>query len=256
MKIRLLPSNLTDPAHLQPLTSFLINDKLAVDGGSIGISLAPEAQRSLRQVVVTHSHADHMATLPMFVSEVLPFLREPVEIHGTSEVIASLREHVFNNTIWPDFGQIRLIDGSAAAIRFSEVRPPEPFEASGLRLTPVWTNHTVPTIGLGIEDGDSSVVITSDTYCTDGVWELANRLKGLKAVFVDVSYPDEMAAIAEASKHLTPCALNLELAKLTADAPVYAVHLKPQFRRRTIEQLLALGRPNLRIGEIGKDYRF
>lgn len=256
MKIRLLPSNLTDPVQLQPLTSFLVNDCLAIDGGSIGISLGLDAQQALRHVVVTHSHADHTATLPMFVAEVFPFLQQPVGIYGTADVIAGLRDHVFNGTVWPDFQQIRLSNGSAAAIRYSEVYPPNPFDIDGLRITPVWTNHTVPTIGMALEEGDSSVVITSDTYHTDAIWEVANRLRGLKAVFVDVSYPNEMESLAEASKHLTPRALDLELAKLQAAVPVYAVHLKPQFRTRTIEQLAALGRPNVLIGEIARDYRF
>jgi ribonuclease BN (tRNA processing enzyme) len=255
MRIRLLPSNLSDPAHLQPLTTFLINDSLAIDGGSIGLALGLEAQRALRHVIITHSHADHTATLPMFIAETFPFLHEPVCVHGTREVIASLRRHVFNGTIWPDFEQIRLLNGNGMGLGYHEVCPPEPFEIGGLRLTPVWTNHTVPTIGLAIEEGDASILITSDTYHTDEIWEVANRLR-VNAVFVDVSYPNEMASLAEDSKHLTPRALDVELAKMDAVVPVFAVHLKPQFRTRTIEQLAALGRPNVTIGEIGKEYRF
>ncbi len=141
-------------------------------------------------------------------------------------------------------------------LRYQEISPPTPFEIGGLRLTPVWTNHTVPTVGLALEDAGAAVLITSDTYHTDEIWALANRLPGLRAVFVDVSYPNEMETLARDSKHLTPLGLDLELRKLRVSVPVYAVHLKPQFRSRTVEQLAALGRPNVAVGEIGREYCF
>ena len=256
MRIRLLPSNLSDPAHLQPLTSFVVNDFLAIDGGSVGVALGLEAQRALRHVVITHSHSDHIATLPIFIAEAFPFLEQPVCIYAARDVIGGLRKHVFNDKIWPDFHQIRLINGNANGLRYQEICPPVPFEIEGLRLTPVWTNHTVPTVGLAVEDGDSSVIITSDTHHTDEIWRLANQLHGLRAVFVDVSYPNEMGTLAEDSKHLTPRALDIELTKLRAVVPVFAVHLKPHFRSRTVEQLAALGRPNVSVGEIGREYLF
>ncbi len=256
MRIRLLPGNLTDPARLQPLTTFIINDFLAVDGGSVGIALGLEAQRALRHVVVTHAHVDHIATLPILVAEVFPFLNEPVCIYAAPEVLRSLREHVFNDAIWPDFRRITLADGSAPGLRYQEIAPPTPFHVGELRLTPVWTNHTVPTVGLAVEDAEGAVIITSDTYHTDEIWAVANRLAGLRAVFVDVSYPNEMEALARDSKHLTPAGLDVELRKLRDSVPVFAVHLKPQFRDRTVEQLAALGRPNVGVGEIGREYRF
>jgi phosphoribosyl 1,2-cyclic phosphodiesterase len=131
-----------------------------------------------------------------------------------------------------------------------------PFEVEGLRATAVEVNHTVRTIGLILEDDRSAVVVTSDTHHTDEIWRLANRLERLKAVFVDVSYPDEMESLAAASKHLTPRSLALELGKLQRRAQVLAVHLKPQFHAAVRRQLAGLGRSDIEVAEIGREYSF
>jgi cAMP phosphodiesterase len=256
MDIQLLPSNLTDPEHLQPLTTFLVNDSIAIDGGSLGFALGIEKQKQIRRVVITHSHADHIATLPVFIAEAFPFLQEPVYVYGSWQVITSLKRHVFNDEIWPDFHQIRLLNGAGSGLNYVEIEPPITFRVENLSITPLWVNHTVPTTGLVIDDGQSAVVFTSDTFHTDEIWQYAGTLEHLRAVFVDVSYPNEMLSLAFDSKHLTPEALEVELEKLGADVPVIAVHLKPQFRERVVRDLRALERSNVMVGEIGRVYQF
>ena len=65
MKVQLLPSNVARPYDCQTLTSFLVNDRLVIDGGSIGFSLNPQDQLGIQHFVVTHTHADHIASLPI-----------------------------------------------------------------------------------------------------------------------------------------------------------------------------------------------
>jgi len=256
MRVRLLPSNLSDPGRLQPLTTFLLDGTVAIDGGSLGYALNTQDQLRVREIVITHSHNDHIASLPIFVAEVFPFLSQPVVVHGTHEVIESLRAHVFNDAIWPDFHTIPLTHGDGPGLRYVEIEAGVPFDLHGMRMTPIAVNHVVPTVALAVEGRGATVLFTSDTYHTEEVWRAANRLDRLDAVFVDVSYPNEMEELAAASKHLTPQGLNLELAKLTRRAPVYAYHLKPQFRERVIAQLVGLGRPDVAVAEIGRDYVF
>lgn len=256
MRIRLLPSSCTEPGTLQPLTTLLVNDRLAIDGGSLGVGLGPQEQRRVRSVIVTHSHGDHIASLPVFLAEVFPFLDGPVSVHSIPEVVRALREHVFNDLVSPDFRSIDLPRGGGRGLRFVEIEPLVPFEVEGLRVTAVEVHHTVRTIGLILEDDRSAVVVTSDTHHTEAIWRLANRLERLKAVFADVSYPDEMEALAAVSKHLTPRSLVLELGKLQRRAQVLAVHLKPQFHAAVKRQLAELGRADIGVAEIGREYSF
>ena len=256
MKIQLLPSNVSYPFELQSLSTFLINDTIAIDGGSLGFSLDLEKQRLVHTVIVTHSHSDHTASLPVFIADAFPFLTEPVYIYSTRQTIRCLREHVFNDEVWPDFHQIKLLNGKGAGLHYVEIEPETPIEADNLRITPVWVNHTVPTIGLAIEDAHSAVIFTSDTYHTEDVWKLANRMDRLKAVFVDVSYPNERLDLAEDSKHFTPAALKIELNKLHRRVPIFAVHLKSHFRKKVAEELRDLNCAEIHVAEIGRKYLF
>src|SRR5688500_3105838 len=102
LKVKLLPSRAGSDSQHQALTSFLINDCLAVDGGSIGFALAPDDMLAYRHIVVTHAHSDHTASLPIFVAEVFPKLLEPVVVYAQAEVISDIRRFIFNDHIWPD----------------------------------------------------------------------------------------------------------------------------------------------------------
>jgi cAMP phosphodiesterase len=256
VKVRLLPSSVGGDPQRQALTTFIVNGLFGIDGGSIGFALKPEEMPAIRDVVVTHTHSDHTASLPIFIAEAFVWLESPVSIYGTAEVVSALREFVFNDKIWPDFEKIQLMNGSGPTIRFQTVEPRSTFEVAGVRVTPIPVNHVVPTMGLLVQDDGASVVFTSDTYVTDEIWQVAREAEGLKAVFVDVSYPNELEQLAIASKHLTPQALASDLKKLDRDVEVYAVHIKPTNREQVVRQLADLGNPKVRVAEIGRDYEW
>lgn len=256
MKIKLLPSSIGSGAHHQALTTFLVNDRLAVDGGSLGLALAPEEMSSFRHIFITHSHSDHIASLPIFIAEAFTSLTGPVTIYGTRTVVSALREHVFNDQVWPDFEKIPLANGSGPALRFQAIEPLATREVAGLKVTPIPVNHVVETMGLLIEDDRASVLFTSDTCATDEIWRAANRCERLKAIFVDVSYPNELEELAAASKHFTPQALASDLGKLEREAQIFAVHIKPSNREQVVRQLARLEAPPVFVAEIGREYEW
>ena len=256
MRVKLLPSRAGSDSQLQALTTFLVNDRVGIDGGSLGFALAPEEMRAFRDIVVTHAHSDHTASLPIFVAEVYPELDSPVIIYGLAEVIAALRKFVFNDQIWPDFEKIALGNGAGPSLEFRTLEARIMTEISGLEFTPIPVNHVVPTAGLIVRDGDDSVVFTSDTYITDEIWEAAREVEGLRAIFVDVSYPNEMEELAAASKHLTPQSLAADLKKLGRDVEIFAVHIKPSHRDLVVAQLSKLSDPAVRVAEIGRVYEW
>lgn len=253
MLVRLLPSHGREPLRLQPFTTFLIDGKVALDGGSVGIGLAPEEQLRVGHVLVSHTHADHTASLPIFVAEVYPFLEKPIVIHGTAAVIRSLKRDVFNERIWPDFHRIALAGSRGSALRYHACRFGRRFAVDGLACTAVPVNHTVDTAGFLVEDATSAVLFSSDTTSTDELWRVANRSKKLRAVYVDVSYPTRMEALARRSHHFTPIALLEDLRKLKRDVPVLAVHLKPAVRDEVAAEIESLGDPRLTVAAIGRD---
>lgn len=256
MRVRLLPSAAGRESQLQSLTSFVVNDRLAVDGGSIGFALLPDEIGAIRHVVVTHAHSDHTASLPIYIAEAYTNLDGPVTVYGGSEVVSALRDYTFNDHVWPDFEKIPLSNGAGPTMRFEVLEPRKTVKIDGISVTPIPVNHIVPTYGLVVESDGAAVMFTSDTYTTDEIWERAAKTTGLKAVFVDVSFPNELGELAAASKHLTPELLALELGKLRRDAGVFAVHIKPSNRDTVIRQLHELRDPRVAVGEISKIYEW
>jgi ribonuclease BN (tRNA processing enzyme) len=224
------------------MTSFLINEELALDAGSITQALPLEAQRRIRRIVLTHSHLDHTASIPFLVENTFGEQRDALEILVTPQVMQTVKLHLFNNDTWPDF--TRIPNDLLPALRLVQVEPRSTFTANGVRLTPIPVRHTVPTHGYLVEEDGHAVLFTSDTGPTDEVWEVANRTQNLRAVIVEVSFPSRMQSVADVSLHLTPTTLAGELAKLKRDVPVHLYHLKPAYVDELRQELAATRFPH------------
>jgi cAMP phosphodiesterase len=256
VKIKLLPSHINADGQLQTLTTFLINDNLTIDAGSIAIALTADEMSAIRHIIITHSHNDHIACLPLFVAETFPKLDSAVLIYGIEEVVTALKNHIFNEHIWPDFEKIELLNGRDVTIQYQTLEPRKTVKISGLGVTPIPVNHVIPTCGMMVQDESSTVIFSADTYQTDELWEVASQQENLKAIFVDVSYPNELEKLAIASKHFTPQSLAADLKKLKREVDIYAVHIKPSNRQQVIEQLRALNNPRISVAEIGHVYQW
>ena len=256
LHIQLLPTSAGDQTQHQPLTTFLINDMVAVDAGSLGFALSGDALARVRNILITHSHLDHIASLPMAVAEVYPRLTSPIRVHGSDVVLKALRDHLFNGVVWPDFTKIPLLNGAGPSLELCEIRPHRKLTLEGIDFTPVPVNHEVPTLGIIAQVPGAAVAFTSDTTRTDEIWALASRCADLKAVFVDCSFPDELEELAVQSGHLTPRMVAEESRKLTRPAQVLCVHIKPESRGKVLEQLQSHKSCRISAVELGRTYTF
>lgn len=237
----------------QRLTCFLIDDCVAVDAGSIAIALTNEQRPKVKDIIVTHPHLDHIASLPIFIDDLYPTLKEPVRVHATPEVIALLERDVFNWNVYPRFSDLK--NDYGPVMQYVPVPLGTPFKVAHLSVTAVEVNHIVPTVGLVVSDGQKSVAFSSDTAETEEFWKIVNEMKGLDALLIEASFPDRMAKLAEVSRHFTPASLHEELKKLNHNGmDIMAVHLKPTYREEIIAELKALNIPNLSVMEPGKIY--
>jgi ribonuclease BN (tRNA processing enzyme) len=144
-----------------------------------------------------------------------------------------------------------------ALIAHQPFRSGEKFMAEGLRITPVAVTHTVLTHGLIVEDEQTALLFTSDTGPTERIWELARRHPKLRAVFIDISYPNRLTELARVSGHHSPETLLEELPKmLRPGIMIYAVHLKAAYRDRVAAELAALDHPQIAVAEVGRHYSF
>ncbi len=256
MKVTLVPSAVSAPGRLsrQFLTSYVVNGTVAVDAGCLGLYATVRRQARINHVLLSHSHLDHIASLPMFLDNVVALRDEPVQVHANEAVLDALRRDVFNDRLWPDF--IRLSVERTPFLNLNLLEPGKPVELDGLRVTPVAVDHSVPTLGFIVEDRGAAVVIPSDTGPTEEIWKRADAIPNLRAVFLEATFPREMAWLADLAKHLTPELFAREMAKLPRDVAWIAVHIHPRFRAQVVRELRALGLPNLGIGRFGRAYQF
>src|ERR1700752_3505919 len=103
MKIKLLGSSVQDPAGRQYVSSYLINGTVGIDVGCLGSYGTPQKQEAIRHVFLTHSHADHTASLPIFVENAWTPDENCPRTYGSPETLDSVQKHIFNNVMWPDF---------------------------------------------------------------------------------------------------------------------------------------------------------
>jgi ribonuclease BN (tRNA processing enzyme) len=254
VKIRLLGSSVQDSARRQYVSSYLINDTVAIDVGCLGFYGTPQEQETVRHVFLTHSHADHTASLPIFVENAWTPAGNCARIYGSRETLDGIQKHIFNDVMWPDF--VALSKKMPPFLRLCPIEPESPVEADGLRITAVRVNHVVPTFGYVISDGESAVIFGGDSGPTERIWEVAHQTLGLRAVFLEACFPNSLTSLAQASLHLTPEMFSGEVAKMPAGVKVMAVHIKVRYRESVIRELHALQLANLEIGECDKDYSF
>ncbi|MFN2514670.1 MAG: MBL fold metallo-hydrolase [Pyrinomonadaceae bacterium] len=258
MRIQLLPSTFDSQGHAtleQRLTCFLIDESVAVDAGSIALALTGEQREKVRDIVVTHPHMDHIASLPIFIDDLFPTLKSPVRVYATPEVIELLERDIFNWNVYPRFSELK--NDYGPVMEYVPIPKGQEFRVAHLTVTAVAVNHIVPTVGLVVSDGKSTVAFSSDTSETEEFWNIINRAPGINALLIEASFPDSMAELAEVSRHFTPASLQRELRKLNHNGlDILAVHIKPAYRQIIIEELNALHIPGLGVMEPGKIYNW
>lgn len=251
MRIRQLGSSIDSNDTCQHLTTFLINDQVAIDAGCLGLLSPMTAQKSIEHVFLSHSHIDHIASLPLFLENVFQPGYDCPRVFASDDVQRSLTNHLFNDQQWPNLS--RLGSDETRFFEWREMVSEVAVQTNGLTITPVSVDHVVPTFGFLIEDENSAVVISSDTGPTERIWQLANQTRfrrKLRLVFLECSFPDDHQWLARESKHLCTSLFARERAKISSGPSftTVAVHLKATMHDRICSELKSLYVPDLVIG--------
>jgi len=258
MKIQMLQSSIDEngmASARQHLLTIVVDDCVAIDAGCLAMSCSDLQREQIRDIILTHTHLDHIAGLPIFIDDLFASLTEPVRIHATAEMVEILERDIFNWSIYPRFSE--LSNDSGPVIEYREFTRGCEFDVKHLSVQSVGVNHRVSASGFIISDGEVSVAITGDTAETDDFWEKCNTTPNLKAVLVECAFPDELVELATVSDHLTPRRLAKELEKLhSRDYPVFVINMKPMYRDKVISEIQVADLPQVEILTIGKAYDF
>ncbi|MEO8362481.1 MAG: 3',5'-cyclic-nucleotide phosphodiesterase [Vicinamibacteria bacterium] len=236
----------------QGMTSFLVNDVVALDAGGISATLSVDRQAMVKDIFISHAHLDHTCCLPFLIDNSFASPGFSLRIYGIHEVVTALSKHLFNGSLWPDFTSIP--DDLTPVLKLVTLEPEKAVKVGKLKVRAIPVSHSVPTTGFIVDDGDGSLAFSSDTGPTLHFWDVVNATKNLKAVITEASFPNSEEDLARISGHLTPKLLGLELDKLKRDVPVYIYGAKPRFVAKIKKELAALKRKNLTMLVQGKTY--
>jgi HD-GYP domain-containing protein (c-di-GMP phosphodiesterase class II) len=223
-------------------TCIQVTKNTLIDAGNIMHALGEEALH-VNHIFLSHAHLDHIIDSAFLMDNSFAKRTEPLCLYGLPETIQAIKKNIFNWDIWPDFGEIHLIGSKSPAVKYIEIEPNHTYEVEdGISLTPILANHTVPCCGYIIEKEGSGIFFSGDTYKNPSLWEMLNKRTSIKALIIDVSFPNRFAKIAKESKHLTPKLLSEELSLLTrTDLNIYINHLKPFYAEQTMQELYTVG---------------
>jgi ribonuclease BN (tRNA processing enzyme) len=252
MKLRVLGSAGAEFPDFRP-PAFLVDDHLLLDAGTIGSVLSEEEQWKLDNILITHSHLDHIRGIPALADNIIiKNLHHTVFIHSTRDVISAMRDHMFNNIIWPDFTQIPTIE--RPVLSFREIEPGRDFTVAGYRIRAIEVNHTVPAVGFIVTFEGKTLAYTGDTGPTEEIWR---HVPGVDALIVEVSFPNNMEPLALLTKHLTCSLLSAELEKIgELPARILITHPKPQYYDIIRKEIDCLGMKEIELLHDGAVYEF
>lgn len=207
-------------------TSFLIGGDLLVDAGTGVGDLTLEEMQGIKDVVLTHSHLDHVAALPLMVDAIASTLAEPVRVHALPGTIAALKAHVFNNVIWPDFS--RIPTPQKPFVSFHEIHVGQMLDFGGKRIEVLPAVHTVPACGFAVHTSRGAWVFTGDTERNPAFWRRLNQMD-VSALVIETAFSNREKDLARRSLHLSPHALADELDCIDKGKrfPIFITHTKP-----------------------------
>lgn len=209
-------------------TSFLMDQNMLIDAGTGVGDLTLAEMRCVSDVLLTHSHLDHIAALPLMVDATASHRTSPLRIHALQGTIDALKLHIFNNVIWPDFSRIPSLE--SPFITFHPIELGELLEVAGKHVEVLPAVHTVPAVGYAVSASQTAArwVFTGDTERNPALWQRINQLN-VAMLVIETAFSNRESDLAALSRHLSPQALADELEHIDPgkNYPIYITHTKP-----------------------------
>jgi 3',5'-cyclic-nucleotide phosphodiesterase len=220
-------------------TCLRVDDDIVLDAGTGICSLGIDELAAIDHVFLTHFHLDHVAGLALLIDSVVVQGKrtKPVVVHSSAPVIDSLKKHLFNWELWPDFSVIP--DPVNPALQWAPLDPGVPLDLGGRIVTPHPVNHTNGSVSYFVHHDGPGFLFTGDMASTPALWKTFANEPRLTKVIVDCSFPNADAAIADRSMHFCPRSLLADVRAMPASTEFLIYHLKPGQEDQIMQELHA-----------------
>lgn len=194
-------------------TSFLVDRHILIDAGTGVGDLTVDDMLAIDHVFLSHAHLDHIAALPLMIDSMASRLTRPVVVHALPETIAALQQHIFNDTIWPDFS--RIPSPQHPFLRFEPLAVGDVVRVGIRHIEVLPARHTVPAVGYAVDTPVGYWVFTGDTCTNPALWQRLNQMP-LAMLVIETAFSEKELQLALRSQHLCPSLLASELQQLDA----------------------------------------
>jgi ribonuclease BN (tRNA processing enzyme) len=206
-------------------TCLLLDNDILVDVGTGAGDLTQCEMLQIDSIFLTHSHLDHIALLPMLVNMVGPHREVPLSVYALPETIATLKKHLFNFHLWPDYTVIP--SAGSPYLTFTAITPGEPVELLGRRITPLPICHSVPGVAYQFDSGEGSFVFSGDTGFHEPFWSALNSISNLRYLMIETNYQDHDIKNSKTAGHMRPELLARGLKRLHKPIQLLITHMEP-----------------------------
>ena len=234
----------------------MVDDRVAIDAGSLTSGMDLKAQCALEAVLVSHAHLDHVRDLATIADNRNQNGAAPLVVAATHGTIAILKKHFFNGLLWPDFSKIP--NARTPAIKYVQIGLEKPMRIAGYEVVAIPVHHTIETCAFTVRGRDGVLAYSGDTGPTDRLWEVLRETPGLRALLMEVSFPNDESRLARVSGHHTPATLLKDMQKMGSaaakDLPTLLYHIKPSFQSKVERECAHLRGVNLSVCSLGDQF--
>ena len=211
-------------------SAFLLNNANVIDAGNL-LDPLEEKSADIENIWLTHSHLDHISDIAYILDNYFSLRKKTLNIIGLQETIETIKRNFLNDSVWPDFSKIHMVNSKEMILKYTEIKLEKVYEIGDNETIEAFkTDHTVPSCGYIVKKDDKSILITADTYSLDNILEIIDTREDIKSIIIECSFPSDMDKLAKESKHLTPKLLFDKLKPLKRDdVNLYINHIKPNF---------------------------
>ena len=217
-------------------SAMLVDNDVLIDAGTGIGDLSLVDLDSIRHVFLTHAHLDHIAGLPMLADRIFEEdLDMPLTVYAREETLRAVRDHLFNDVIWPDFS--KLPSPEKPMLRFEVCGPGDTATIGHREFYAIDVRHSVPSLGFTVKNSGGAFAVSGDTRTNETLWPVLNACDDLRVLVIEVSFPNEMAELAVQAGHYTPRTLTADLERLRHSPEIWLTGMKPGEEMRILEQV-------------------
>ena len=245
MELRILGAH-SNEAKGARLTSFLIDNVLAIDAGGLTSALSFDEQEKIKAVLLTHHHFDHTRDL-VTLGYNAALWDGQIKVYALSEALDVVVPCLLDGKIYANL--LEYPSKKSPTLQFETIEPYKEENVEGYKILALPVKHNTPTVGYQVTSPrGKKLFYTSDTG--PGLSDCWQHISP-DLLICESTVPNMLGDFARKAGHLTPQLLKDELIQfkqLKGYLPkVIVIHIAISYEQQLREEVAQVAK------ELGAD---